>query len=158
MTPVTDHLSTDPNRDLSTLLRLAGLSPGAVMVIEIFSLKRDDPARIRRGEWVHAFWKAMLNRAPGVLGHRLLWDQLLFICPNSPLESAAKVASEIAQELSHSDQSSVCAIAAAPGGEPALITIIDKLHDAISNAVHGDPIPDGCQCFLNGRPLTNGAA
>ena len=101
MTPSSDHLSTDPSRDLASVLRAGSLAPGAVLVLQVMSRERSDDARMHRGKWIHAFWTTMLERVPGVHGHRLLWDQLLFILPNTVVDSAAKVVSQIAQGLSH---------------------------------------------------------
>ena len=142
------HLATYGTWNLGTFFSLASESNRTVIVVAV-SVSRglsSDNARI--GAVVRRIWDDFVVALPGVVGHRLLWSELLFFARTASLEDLVGVISPLTSPPDGDVQVRV-AVQLAPEDPTMRTAFCDELSTGLAKVEYRKMYPDAW-CIFDG--------
>ena len=94
-----NFLSTSPEWDIESILQTLPNEMVPVSLVMVEPRENKTGLTEERGVWIQEFWRRVIEKCPGIVGHRLSWDLVAFFWPNKTTDDLAR---EIATLLKNS--------------------------------------------------------
>jgi hypothetical protein len=129
-----DFLTTNEDWNLPKLLVHCGSAPSVLVAIGVQPRYLLTGLLEETGHLIHKIWSVTLHKIPDVVGHRMMWSQLVFVCASSNVQAVEIQFIEVLQSCMNAELKSLCVLSAESGDADAKLIKIDRMIESISKA------------------------